>query len=221
MLSDPVAEAFGLIHCHPSGENFFREQIWRHFQVAPVWGRRVLDVQLKQSNFMTSKENVNKLCLFVQETEDLQVKLTMMVCPERISNVYNFTDVVSFWFSIQEAWASMKNGCWYPVVVLNLAKSIHASAICFNFYWKLRFIWGLRITYKTVFQLNQLGRFNTDIRLEDRQSQLGSNERWGGNRSMVAHKSHNNFFKSYIFYFFILIFSAIFDSFIKFWKWFF
>ena len=51
------------------------------------------DVQLKQSNFMTSTENVNKLCLFVQETEHLQVKLTMMVCPERISNVYNFTDV--------------------------------------------------------------------------------------------------------------------------------
>ena len=24
MLSDPVAEAFGLIHRHPSGENFFR-----------------------------------------------------------------------------------------------------------------------------------------------------------------------------------------------------
>ena len=68
-------------------------QIWRHFQVAPVYGRRVLDVQLKQSNFMTSTENVNKLCLFVQETEHLQVKLTMMVCPERISNVYNFTDV--------------------------------------------------------------------------------------------------------------------------------
>ena len=42
---------------------------------------------------MTSTENVNKLCLFVQETEHLQVKLTMMVCPERISNVYNFTDV--------------------------------------------------------------------------------------------------------------------------------
>ena len=60
----------------------------------------MLDVQLKQSNFMhmTSMENVNKLCLFVQETEHLQVKLTMvklamMVCPERISNVYNFTDV--------------------------------------------------------------------------------------------------------------------------------
>ena len=25
MLSDPVAEAFGLIHRHPSGENFCRE----------------------------------------------------------------------------------------------------------------------------------------------------------------------------------------------------
>ena len=53
----------------------------------------MLDVQLKQSSFMTSTENVNKLCLFVQQTEHLQVKLTMMVCPERISNVYNFTDV--------------------------------------------------------------------------------------------------------------------------------
>ena len=27
MLSDPVAEAFGLIHRHPSGENFFRVTI--------------------------------------------------------------------------------------------------------------------------------------------------------------------------------------------------
>ena len=42
----------------------------------------MLDVQLKQSNFMTSTESVNKLCLFVQETEHLQVKLTMMVYPE-------------------------------------------------------------------------------------------------------------------------------------------
>ena len=40
---------------------------------------------------LTSTENVNKLCLFVQETEHLQVKLTMMVCPERMSNVYNFS----------------------------------------------------------------------------------------------------------------------------------
>ena len=48
----------------------------------------VLDVQLKQSNFMTSTENVNKLCLFVQETEHLQVKLTMMVCPERAYEMF-------------------------------------------------------------------------------------------------------------------------------------
>ena len=51
----------------------------------------VLDVQLhvKQSNFMTSSmENVNKLCLFVQETEHLQVKLTMMVCPERAYEMF-------------------------------------------------------------------------------------------------------------------------------------
>ena len=32
--------------------------------------------RIKQSNFMTSTENVNKLCLFVQETEHLQFKLT-------------------------------------------------------------------------------------------------------------------------------------------------
>ena len=48
---------------------------------------------IKLDDIAVSTENVNKLCLFVQETEHLQVKLTMMVCPERISNVYNFTDV--------------------------------------------------------------------------------------------------------------------------------
>ena len=50
----------------------------------------VLDVRLhlKQSNFMTSTENVNKLCLFVQETEHLQVKLTMMVCAERAYEMF-------------------------------------------------------------------------------------------------------------------------------------
>ena len=48
----------------------------------------MLDVKLKQSTFMTSTENVNKLCLFVQETEHLQVKLTMMVCPERAYEMF-------------------------------------------------------------------------------------------------------------------------------------
>ena len=47
----------------------------------------VLDVQLKQANTMTSAENVNKLYNFVLKyvwTEHLQVKLTMIVYPERI-----------------------------------------------------------------------------------------------------------------------------------------
>ena len=36
------------------------------------------------------RKQVMPIC---KETEHLQVKLTMMVCPERISNAYNFTDV--------------------------------------------------------------------------------------------------------------------------------
>ena len=46
----------------------------------------MLDVQLKQSKYMTSVENVKKVCNFVRkcvETEHLQVRLTLMVCPER------------------------------------------------------------------------------------------------------------------------------------------
>ena len=119
-------------------------QIWRHFQVAPVRGRRVLDVHSKQSNFITSTENVNKLCLFVQETEHLQVKLTMMVCPERISNVYNFRRRVhsDSAFRKHELAGRMLLSSCRPEPG---KQSLLASAICFNFYWKLRFIWGLRI----------------------------------------------------------------------------
>ena len=62
----------------------------------------MLDVQLKQSNFMTSTENVNKLCLFVQETEHLQVKLTMMVCPEHAHEMFT-TSQTSVHSDIQEA----------------------------------------------------------------------------------------------------------------------
>ena len=100
----------------------------------------VLDVQLKQSNFMTSTENVNKLCLFVQETEHLQVKLTMMVCPERICEVFTSSQT-----SVHSNSAFRKNlpagrtlisGCRPEPGKQNLL----ASAICFNFYWKLRFI---------------------------------------------------------------------------------
>ena len=51
----------------------------------------VLDMQLKQSNFMTFAENVNRLYNFVLKcvwTEHLQVKLTMMVCPERAYEMF-------------------------------------------------------------------------------------------------------------------------------------
>ena len=102
----------------------------------------VLDVQLKQSNFMTSKENVNKLCLFVQETEHLQVKLITMVCPEREMFTTSQTSVHSdSAFRKHE----LSGGTWISScrVVLNLAnrnENLLASAICFNFYWKLRFI---------------------------------------------------------------------------------
>ena len=81
---------------------------------------------------MTSTENVNKLCLFVQETEHLQ--LTMMVSPERISNVYNFTDVG--FILIQHSGRMLISSCRPEPG----KQSLLVSAICFNFYWKLRFI---------------------------------------------------------------------------------
>ena len=56
MLSDPVAEAFGLIHRHPSGENFFRvcqtRRIWltyllveipRGFGLGRNWSTAIID----------------------------------------------------------------------------------------------------------------------------------------------------------------------------------
>ena len=131
------------------------------------------------SNFMTSTENVNKLCLFGQEAEHLQVKLTMMVCPERIECLQLHRRRVhsDSAFRKHELAGRMLISCGISSCRPEPGKqSLLASTICFNFYWKLRFIWGLRIILKTVFQLNQLARFNTDIRLEDRQSQLGSNK---------------------------------------------
>ena len=100
----------------------------------------VLDVQLKQSNFMTSMENVNKLCLFVQETEHLQVKLTMMVCPERAYEMLT-TSQTSIHFDsafrkLELARRTLISSCRPEPGKQNLL----ASTICFNFYWKLRFI---------------------------------------------------------------------------------
>ena len=100
----------------------------------------VLDVQLKQSNFMTSTENVNKLCLFVQETEHLQVKLTMMVCPERAYEVFTTSQTSvhsdSAFRKHELAGRTVTSSCRPEPGKHNLL----ASAICFNFYWKLRFI---------------------------------------------------------------------------------
>ena len=100
----------------------------------------VLDVQLKQSNFMTSTENVNKLCLFVQETEHLQVKLTMMVCPERAYEMFTTSQTSvhsdSAFRKHELAGRRLISSCRPEPGKQNLL----ASAICFNFYWKLRFI---------------------------------------------------------------------------------
>ena len=98
-----------------------------------------LDVQLlvKQSNFMTSTENVNKLCLFVQDTEHLRVKLTMMVCPERAYEMFTTSQTsVHSAFRKHELAGSRISSCRPEPDKQNLL----ASAICFNFYWKLRFI---------------------------------------------------------------------------------
>ena len=67
-------------------------QIWRHFQVAPVWGRRVpMSKFIKLYDIHGKRKQVMPIC--IGDRTCLQVKLTMMVCPKRISNVYNFTDV--------------------------------------------------------------------------------------------------------------------------------
>ena len=100
----------------------------------------LLDVRLKQSNFMTSTENVNKLCLFVQETEHLQVKLTMMVCPERACEMFTTSQT-----SVHSESAFRKHELAGRTLISSCRpepgkQNLLASAICFNFYWKLRFI---------------------------------------------------------------------------------
>ena len=107
----------------------------------------VLDVQLKQSNFydihMHPYANVNKFCLFVQETEHLQVKLTMMVCPEQAYEMFTTSETSvhsdSAFPKHELVGKTLISGCHPELGRQNLL----ASAICFNFYcqyWKLRFI---------------------------------------------------------------------------------
>ena len=61
---------------------------------------------------MTSAENVNKLCnrvLKCVETEHLQVKRTMMVCPERVYEMFTSSQTSSRRF-IQHS-GSRNNSC--------------------------------------------------------------------------------------------------------------
>ena len=48
MLSDPVAEAFGLIHHHPSGENFWRVRGAWKLEEGEKKRERILMLTLKQ-----------------------------------------------------------------------------------------------------------------------------------------------------------------------------
>ena len=86
---------------------------------------------------MTSTENVNKLCL--QETEHLQVKLTVMVCPEPAYEMLTTSQTSvhsdSAFRKHELAGRTLISSCRPKPGKHNLL----ASAICFNFYWKLRF----------------------------------------------------------------------------------
>ena len=106
-------------------------QIWRHFQSHPSEGD-MLDVQLKQSKYTTSAENVNKLYNFVLkcvETEHLQVKLTMMVCPERAYKMF-----ISSQTSVHSDSESRNNTDIHAVVVMNLEDRIYLFLLqaCIN-----------------------------------------------------------------------------------------
>ena len=109
------------------------------------------------------------------ETEHLQVKLTMMVCPDRAYEMFTSsqTSVHSDSAFRKLAGATLISSCRPKPGTQNLL----ASAICFNFYCKLRLIWGLLIERTRVYQLNQLVRSDTDMRLQDGHGQLGPKER--------------------------------------------
>ena len=98
----------------------------------------MLDVQLKQSNFMTSVENVNKFVFKCVETEHLQVKLTMIVCLEQAYEMFTSsqTSVHSDSAFRKLAGTTLISSCPPEPGTQNLL----ASDICFNFYCKLRLI---------------------------------------------------------------------------------
>ena len=94
------------------------------------------------------------------ETEHLQVKLTMMVCPERAYEMFTSSQmsVHSDPAFRKLAGTTLVSSCRPEPGTQNL----RASAICFNFYCKLRLICGLLLKRPGLFQLNHLARSDTD-----------------------------------------------------------
>ena len=109
------------------------------------------------------------------ETEHLQVKLAMVVCPEQTYEMLTSsqTQVHSNSAFRKLAGITMISSCGPETGTQNSP----ASAIYFNFYCKLRLICGLLMKRPRVFQLNQMARSDTDIRLQDGHGQLGPKER--------------------------------------------
>ena len=71
MLSDPVAEAFGLIHRHPSGENFWRGQIGAS-NSGSKWWKTWLTTMLKNAEdktflWMKMKRKTNYLVTIMKK----------------------------------------------------------------------------------------------------------------------------------------------------------
>ena len=91
MLSDPVAEAFGLIHRHPSDENFFRVCLWKNSWASE---RRVLAACIKTSGeLFNSFLSVVKNCcsLLYNDTFTSRKECDCFLC-----NVYYTSHITIF-----------------------------------------------------------------------------------------------------------------------------
>ena len=127
----------------------------------------VLDVQLKQSHFMISAEKsyailyLNGLNVCGNRTSAGQTYYDGLSWAS-MWNVYKFTDLGSFWFSIQEA---SRNNIDFELSSWTWHTEFTCISHLFNFYCKFRLIWGLLIKRPGVFQLNHLARSDTDMRL--------------------------------------------------------
>ena len=94
------------------------------------------------------------------ETEHLEDKLTEMVCRERADEMFTSSQMSVHSDSAfrKLAGITLISSCRPESGTQDLL----ASAICFNFYCKLRLMSGLLIKRPGVFQLNQLARSDTN-----------------------------------------------------------